>query len=318
MPTARPTTNLYVLVGDKFPSSGSSSGLSAGAIAAIAIGSVAAAAALGGLAWLLLRRQRRRRQRDAAPGGEDGKGAAAAGVVQHCSSSSGSLPGSGSAGAGQALAVASGSQQDSGLVAQGSGLSARGSGLSAEQAPLPELVQHVQAHDAAAARSLGSLAGEPGQHVLLCAESLPPRLRDWVVDPSAVAYCRWPNGSPVEIGRGASARVYKAMLNGEAHGSGRGGSTAEWERRQRMRAQGSPPPRGIELFLHLFMHLSLLHSLSLSAAGEVVAAKEVDIGQSPALQEAFVTECLRLQQLRHPNIVQVGCSWGLLLPPRLL
>jgi len=31
----------------------------------------------------------------------------------------------------------------------------------------------------------------------------------------------------------------------------------------------------------------------------------VDIGQSPALQEAFITEGLRLQQLRHPNIVQV-------------
>ena len=41
------------------------------------------------------------------------------------------------------------------------------------------------------------------------------------------------------------------------------------------------------------------------AAGETVAAKEVDIGQSPTLQEAFITECLRLQQLRHPNIVQL-------------
>lgn len=43
------------------------------------------------------------------------------------------------------------------------------------------------------------------------------------------------------------------------------------------------------------------------AAGEVVAAKELDIGQSPVLQEAFITECLRLQSLRWALQLALPC-----------
>jgi serine/threonine protein kinase len=37
--------------------------------------------------------------------------------------------------------------------------------------------------------------------------------------------------------------------------------------------------------------------------GEVVAAKEIEVGSSAEMRESFVTEALLLQNLRHPNII---------------
>ncbi|KAI7845918.1 hypothetical protein COHA_000464 [Chlorella ohadii] len=238
-----PTTVLYVVDGDK--GAGGTSGLSAGAIAGIVVGSTAVVAALAGLAWWRQRRRRQLWRQDMAAGQEAGVCTPKAAGKASPGGSSSSSPACGRE------PPASGASPARVVPLPPLSASPHSSGLSSEQSALPELVQHVEQHDAAAARSLG-LAAQASEHVLLSATTLPPRLREWVVDPSAVEYLRWPNGSPIEIGRGASARVYKALLN-----------------------------------------------------GETVAAKEVDIGQSPALQEAFITECLRLQQLRHPNIVQL-------------
>lgn len=288
-----PTTNLYVVEGDK--GSSGSGGLSAGAIAGIAVGSLAAVSAAGGLAWWWQRR--RPRQHDLATGEEDGK---CAGVAAGKAS-----PG-GMADSGERL-WDGGTMPDCVVPLPPLHASPHGSGLSSEHSPLPELVQHVEAHDAAAAHSLDPGA-QASEHVLVSATTLPPRLREWVVDPSAVEYLRWPNGSPIELGRGASARVFKAVLNGRWQGQdgsvGQGtccflrgvllACLPDWLSRTTPVVLGrhcSPAPLACPH--HPF------------GTGETVAAKEVDIGQSPVLQEAFVTECLRLQQLRHPNIVQL-------------
>lgn len=122
-----------------------------------------------------------------------------------------------------------------------------------------------------------------------CLPTHPAHLQGSVVDVSEISYLTWPSGRLQEIGTGASATVYKAV----------------W-------------------------------------AGEIVAAKEIDIGRSPAMQarlgraggagwagaglacgrvapsalvlpshplsclavqEAFITEALRLHQLHHPHVV---------------
>ena len=50
---------------------------------------------------------------------------------------------------------------------------------------------------------------------IVSADSLPDALREWAVEPSEVQFMRHPNGQPIEIGRGASAHVYKAVYRGE-------------------------------------------------------------------------------------------------------
>lgn len=59
------------------------------------------------------------------------------------------------------------------------------------------------------------------------------------------------------------------------------------------------PPRSCRVYK------ALLH-------GDLVAAKEVDIGRSPAMRELFLSEASRLAQLRHPHIVTL---FGLSLTP---
>lgn len=86
------------------------------------------------------------------------------------------------------------------------------------QQVLPELVQHVAQHEAAAG---GAATGRPGssqtgttgtasssdgssrEHQLVQADTLPPRLRGWVVSPEEVEYLRWPGGKLQELGSGA-------------------------------------------------------------------------------------------------------------------
>ncbi len=204
----RPTTVLYVVDGDK--GAGGTSGLSAGAIAGIVVGSTAVVAALAGLAWWRQRRRRQLWRQDMAAGQEAGVCTPKAAGKASPGGSSSSSPACGRE------PPASGASPARVVPLPPLSASPHSSGLSSEQSALPELVQHVEQHDAAAARSLG-LAAQASEHVLLSATTLPPRLREWVVDPSAVEYLRWPNGSPIEIGRGASARVYKALLNGALH-----------------------------------------------------------------------------------------------------
>jgi len=205
-----PTTNLYIPK-DKAAatSSGSSSGsLSTGAIAGIAVGAAAGAAVAAGLVWVAVRRRRQRLRASATTGDaalEGGKGC----MLDPASSGSSHLVGCrlGSANGSSAL----------GSPAAGNGLTPQnrsGSPRASEGTPLAELLERVASVEAAAATQLGTSSAVT-EHGLLSAESLPPRLREFLVPPSAVTYCRWPNGRPQEIGVGATSRVYKAILNGE-------------------------------------------------------------------------------------------------------
>ncbi|KAL4431038.1 hypothetical protein ABPG75_006294 [Micractinium tetrahymenae] len=126
-------------------------------------------------------------------------------------------------------------------------------------APLPELVQHVAEQDVLAVGSLGGSGSSASSDtpVPLSVDSLPPRLREWLVNPALVEYLRWPNGKLQELGAGASAHVYRAILN-----------------------------------------------------GEIIAAKEIEVERSPQMLEAFLTEALRLQALRHPHVI---CFIGVML-----
>ncbi|PSC73546.1 Serine threonine-kinase CTR1 [Micractinium conductrix] len=238
-------------------------GLSAGAIAGIAVGAAAGVAALACAAWMLVRRRRRRRAADALPGkaGVEG-GSVSTGPWPECD------PGSPAYQQQQQqqhveLQPAEQQQVQSVWLAPApSGMLASAASALGSTAPIAELVQHVAAQDHLAVgmgmggagsgsgtASGGSSAGG-GLHVPVCAETLPARLREWVVDPAEVHYCRWPNGRLQELGAGASAHVYKALFH-----------------------------------------------------GELIAAKEIDIGRSPSMQEAFLTEALRLHELRHANVV---------------
>ncbi|KAL4434077.1 hypothetical protein ABPG75_000518 [Micractinium tetrahymenae] len=82
-------------------------------------------------------------------------------------------------------------------------------------ATLPELVQHVAAVEQAAAAVGSTSTSSKARHALISAETLPPRLREWLVAPEEVTYLRWPNGRLRELGSGASARVVKALYRGE-------------------------------------------------------------------------------------------------------
>lgn len=212
-----PTTNLYVVQsklagsGDSGDSSGDSSGgLSAGAIAGIAVGAVAGAAVLAGVAWAAVWR---RRQRSAAAAAQD---------ASLESGKASTAPWSGGSSGSDELGCKGDSTEDSLPPPSSAGNTSDPpvsphSPSGGERAPLAELLERVASVEAAAASSLGaSLA--PSEHVLLSAESLPPRLQECLVPPSAVTYCHWPNGQPQEIGAGVTSRVYKAVLNGKGHG----------------------------------------------------------------------------------------------------
>ena len=82
--------------------------------------------------------------------------------------------------------------------------------------PCPALLclQHVAAQDAVAAAEL-SCGSDATEGTIISADSLPEALREWAVDASEIQYLHHPNGLPIEIGRGASAHVYKAMYRGE-------------------------------------------------------------------------------------------------------
>jgi hypothetical protein len=79
---------------------------------------------------------------------------------------------------------------------------------------LPELALFVAQQDAAAATRSGGL-DETSTHLALSEATLPSRLREWVVDPTAVEYQRWPNGKLRDLGSGASGHVFRATYNGE-------------------------------------------------------------------------------------------------------
>lgn len=64
----------------------------------------------------------------------------------------------------------------------------------------PEVLKHMAALDAAPAAA-ASLRSDT--HELVRADTLPPALREWWVEPSEVRYLQGANGRPVELGRGA-------------------------------------------------------------------------------------------------------------------
>lgn len=220
-----PTTTLYVWDGSKGASSG---GLSAGAIAGIAVGAAAAACIAVGAAWLALRRRRRRKATAAAAavtdsgGSKGGTGAELPSLVQYGSGTSSDAKALSASPADVLLALPDGySPGATGSAAGTSPPATTHSSAASGQLPgLPELAELVQQHDAAAASSdLGRLQHEPRTppvtHVLLGLDGLPPELREWTVPPAAIAYMTHPGGQLQVIGQGGSARVVKATYNGE-------------------------------------------------------------------------------------------------------
>lgn len=175
------------------------------------MGAVAGVAVLAGTACAVARR-RRQRSAAAAPAQdallESGKGSMLP-YTDRGSSSSSQLGCKPSSADGSLPPPSPGGSGSESLP-----LAGPGSPRPTEGPLLAELLERVASVEAAAASNLGASQAPP-EHVLLSAESLPPRLRECLVAPSAVSYCRWPNGQPLEIGAGATSRVYRAVLNGE-------------------------------------------------------------------------------------------------------
>ena len=69
--------------------------------------------------------------------------------------------------------------------------------------PLAELVEHVAQQDAVAGLGSGPTGASPVSHHAMLPGALPAGLLEWVVDPEAVSYLRWPNGKLKELGCGA-------------------------------------------------------------------------------------------------------------------
>ncbi|KAL4438479.1 hypothetical protein ABPG77_000127 [Micractinium sp. CCAP 211/92] len=129
-------------------------------------------------------------------------------------------------------------------------------------AVLSELVELAHQQDAEEAAAGGKPGNSDGSaHTLLrCGSSMPTRLCEWLVDPADVEYLHHPGTNRlVELGAGASCRVYKALLH-----------------------------------------------------GDLVAAKEVEIGDAPGMRELFLAEASKLAQLRHPHVITL---FGLSLTP---
>ena len=278
--------------GGRTSSSGTSSGgggggggLSAGAIAGIAVGAAAAAAAAAGAAWLLLTRRQRRRQQAAVKGSDETAAPHSAGT--------------GDSGASGDGLRATGSAVETG----GSGSVQLSGGRSRASAELPELVQHVAAHEAAllAPHSLSPQAsGAVGWDDSML---LPPHLQEWVVDASQLTYLRRADGSLWQIGSGASSRVFRVEYRGEV----RCARCAVLCLLRPLRwaccnvlcraALGRARSRqGVSL--NAAAPAAAAMPAAAAAAAQVLAAKEVELGVSQSLRETFVTEASMLHKVR--------------------
>jgi hypothetical protein len=223
----QPISVLYVRTAAPTPSGASGAALSAGAIAGIAVGGcVVVVGALAAAAWLVVRRRRSRLQLASAAGPKylesGGSGASSySGEEPGCragkDSNSGGIPISAGALAASRASSArnsggTASAHHSGGTASGGGAARTNSGGSGDGGSkdldklpvLPELADHVARQEALACDAdLAAAASGLIEHRLVSAETLPPRLREWVVDPSALTFLRRPNGALWEVGSGA-------------------------------------------------------------------------------------------------------------------
>lgn len=239
-------TGLLCLRNDPAPpaNTSSSEGLSAAAIAGIAVGTTAATVAVAGLlaALLLRQRQRRRRALDALKQSGSLSGDMALQIAVLPSSAepdSTDSPFATEAAAAAAVAAfgpaAAGPAASSAKLVHGAGRApqrlAAGAALSAAASAalldgagsgppeaVPELVQLVSAADVAAspqpaivrpaaargsASSRSSGSGEAAAQLPSPDAILPAGLREYVIDPSAIEYCRLPSGKLHLLGEGA-------------------------------------------------------------------------------------------------------------------
>jgi hypothetical protein len=226
----QPISVLYVRTAGPTPSSAA---LSAGAIAGIAVGGcVVVVGVLAAATWLVVRRGRSRLQLAAAAGPKylesGGSGASSyLGEDAACrpgkDSNSGGIPisATGLAASRASSARNSGgtaSGHHSGGTASGGGAARANSGGSGDGGSkdldkLPvlfELADHVARQEALACDAdLAAAASGPIEHRLVSVETLPPRLREWVVDPSAITFLRRPNGALWEVGSGARWALFR-------------------------------------------------------------------------------------------------------------
>ena len=197
-----PNAVLYVRIS-------SAGGLSAGAVAGIAVGAVGGAAALTFCAWLLLQRRQRAQQGAAHSRQKDcEEGAAVVASAAGCCCSCGRSTNSGSRS----------STPPSSLLGRFTSPTLSGPGtLSTSSDALPELIEHVAAHEAAA---VSHRMSSPDTSAIMEWEDrmLPQHLRPWVVDASQVRYMRRADGKLWELGSGASGKVYRVEYRGEVRG----------------------------------------------------------------------------------------------------
>ena len=169
--------------------------------------------------------------------------------------------------------------------------------------PLAELVQHVERQEAATGPQHPACLDRPSSHRLDCPAALPPHLREWLVDADAVSYLQHPSGALLELGSGS---------RWGAAGPGRGvdklhaaSKDAPWSMCTCAASHPCPsrlhpplPARSARVFKALFN-------------GEVVAAKEIDIGAGAEMQQAFLT-------VRRPLALAVlgpgGCPLRVVVP----
>jgi hypothetical protein len=225
-------------------------------------------------------------------------------------------------------------------------------------AVLPELVaaRTAQHSGSGAASGSGGMAPAPSAP-MLALDSLPPALRDWVVPREAVVYLKRADGEPLSLGEGArwaaaAARSRREMPGGRrppprpGPGGPRSCSCAlvpALKRRLHTLAPPDPappthlpyprrtPPRlPTHQPTHTHPHPTPTPALPCSGRvykavwnGEVVAAKEIDLGASVEAQQAFAAVRRRRRAGGFPARACPGCGgagWpaGGLLPAPVL
>lgn len=286
------------------PADGGGTDLSGGAIAGIAVGSSVGALALAAPAAIAVVRRRRCRRlrqlklaggpqqlqllqrRTLVPNGSSSgltPATASTGMTGNATSKKVSSSDAGSRDQAAHAAAPAAPEAASGLLpAASAGLApSEGNG-----AVVPELVQLIASHDAAAAHSGQAPPGvgaSPEQAAWLA--SLPPDLQKFVVDPASFTYCRLPGSEgPVELGSGARWAAGRAAHLLVLRCSEPSFAVCRCPLR-------APFPPSSNRLPQLCLLSSPRSGRVLKAVyrGEAVAAKEVDVGGGAANREAFVT-----------------------------
>ena len=167
--------------------------------------------------------------------------------------------------------------------------------------PLLQLIHQREAEDVGhlEPEASGPSAGSPASQASragsqrLDPASLPPSLQSCLVPASAVQYQHRADGSLAELGEGA-----RWALGWVVAATGTSSLPACSALCYLLSRRRVPPPAACSGRV-----------VKAQFNGEMVAAKELDVGKSQEAQEAFLTEAQHLLAMRHENIVSAAWSW---------